>query len=130
MMSILNTDVGLVQRIHRVVEIAFLPILLGQLAEFQGDVQRRLRLFFSPKGIAAGAIISGAYFGDKMSPLSDTTNLAPAMAGTDLFTHIRHMLWTTTPSVLIALVLYAFAARAILGVVPRDGAVPRECGSS
>ena len=41
--------------------------------------------------MAAGAVISGAYFGDKMSPLSDTTNLAPAMAGTDLFTHIRHM---------------------------------------
>ena len=58
-------------------------------------------------GVAAGAIISGAYFGDKMSPLSDTTNLAPAMAGTDLFTHIRHMVWTTTPSVLIALVLFS-----------------------
>jgi Na+:H+ antiporter, NhaC family len=43
------------------------------------------------EGIVAGAIISGAYFGDKMSPLSDTTNLAPAMAGTDLFTHIRYM---------------------------------------
>jgi Na+:H+ antiporter, NhaC family len=50
-------------------------------------------------GLAAGAIISGAYFGDKMSPLSDTTNLAPAMAGTDLFTHIRHMVWTTIPSI-------------------------------
>jgi len=58
-------------------------------------------------GVAAGAIISGAYFGDKMSPLSDTTNLAPAMAGTDLFTHIRHMLWTTIPSVSIALVLFS-----------------------
>lgn len=57
-------------------------------------------------GMAAGAIISGAYFGDKMSPLSDTTNLAPAMAGTDLFTHIRHMLWTTVPSVTIALILF------------------------
>ncbi|MFQ5572513.1 MAG: Na+/H+ antiporter NhaC [Rhodothermales bacterium] len=57
-------------------------------------------------GIAAGAIISGSYFGDKMSPLSDTTNLAPAMAGTDLFTHIRHMLWTTVPSVTIALILF------------------------
>jgi NhaC family Na+:H+ antiporter len=57
-------------------------------------------------GLAAGAIISGAYFGDKMSPLSDTTNLAPAMAGTDLFTHIRHMLWTTIPSITIALVLF------------------------
>ena len=58
-------------------------------------------------GMAAGAIISGAYFGDKMSPLSDTTNLAPAMAGTDLFTHIRHMVWTTTPSIVLALVLFA-----------------------
>jgi Na+:H+ antiporter, NhaC family len=58
-------------------------------------------------GLAAGAIISGAYFGDKMSPLSDTTNLAPAMAGTDLFTHIRHMMWTTIPSLVIALMLFA-----------------------
>lgn len=58
-------------------------------------------------GLAAGAVISGAYFGDKMSPLSDTTNLAPAMAGTDLFTHIRHMTWTTTPSIIIALILFA-----------------------
>lgn len=56
--------------------------------------------------ITAGAIISGAYFGDKMSPLSDTTNLAPAVAGTDLFTHIRHMTWTTFPSIGIALLLY------------------------
>jgi NhaC family Na+:H+ antiporter len=62
-------------------------------------------LSLSP-AIAAGAVISGAYFGDKMSPLSDTTNLAPAVAGTDLFTHIRHMSWTTGPSYLIALVLY------------------------
>ncbi|MEX2272037.1 MAG: Na+/H+ antiporter NhaC [Vicinamibacterales bacterium] len=58
-------------------------------------------------GLAAGAVISGAYFGDKMSPLSDTTNLAPAMAGTDLFTHIRHMMWTTTPSIILALILFA-----------------------
>jgi NhaC family Na+:H+ antiporter len=58
-------------------------------------------------GLAAGAIVSGAYFGDKLSPLSDTTNLAPAMAGTDLFTHIRHMLWTTVPSIVIALALFA-----------------------
>ena len=56
--------------------------------------------------ITAGAIISGAYFGDKMSPLSDTTNLAPAVAGTDLFTHIRHMTWTTIPSISVAIVLY------------------------
>lgn len=57
-------------------------------------------------GLVAGAIISGAYFGDKMSPLSDTTNLAAAMAGTDLFTHIKHMLWTTVPSILIAVILF------------------------
>lgn len=60
-------------------------------------------------GLAAGAIISGAYFGDKMSPLSDTTNLAPAVAGTDLFTHIRHMAWTTVPSLVIALVMFTIA---------------------
>jgi NhaC family Na+:H+ antiporter len=58
-------------------------------------------------GLAAGAIVSGAYFGDKMSPLSDTTNLAPAMAGTDLFNYIRHMMWTTTPSIVLALILFA-----------------------
>lgn len=57
--------------------------------------------------IAAGAVISGAYFGDKMSPLSDTTNLAPAVVGTDIFTHIRHMAWTTGPSFTLALVLFA-----------------------
>ncbi|WP_166635395.1 Na+/H+ antiporter NhaC family protein [Aminicella lysinilytica] len=56
--------------------------------------------------MSAGAIITGAYFGDKMSPLSDTTNLAPAMAGATLFDHIRHMIWTVTPSLLIALVVY------------------------
>lgn len=59
-----------------------------------------------PAGLTAGAIISGSYFGDKMSPLSDTTNLAPAMAGTDIFTHIRHMIYTTGPSFVIALILY------------------------
>lgn len=54
--------------------------------------------------ITAGAIISGAYFGDKMSPMSDTTNLAPAVAGTDIFSHIRHMVWTTAPSIIIAMI--------------------------
>jgi len=57
-------------------------------------------------GMVAGAIISGAYFGDKMSPLSDTTNLAPAMAGTDLFTHIRYMALTTVPSIIITLIIF------------------------
>jgi len=64
-----------------------------------------------PPGMAAGAIISGAYFGDKMSPLSDTTNLAPAMAGANLFDHIKHMFFTTGPSLLIALIIYT-----ILGI--------------
>ncbi len=58
--------------------------------------------------MAAGAVISGAYFGDKMSPLSETTNLAPAVAGTDLYSHIRAMMATTIPSIIIALVIYAF----------------------
>lgn len=59
-----------------------------------------------PVGMIAGAVISGAYFGDKMSPLSDTTNLAPAMAGTDLFTHIKYMAYTTVPTISIALVIF------------------------
>ncbi|MEE4296084.1 MAG: Na+/H+ antiporter NhaC [Wenzhouxiangella sp.] len=58
--------------------------------------------------IAAGAIISGAYFGDKMSPLSDTTNLAPAVAGTELFAHIRYMAWVALPAMAISLVIYLF----------------------
>ena len=57
-------------------------------------------------GMTAGAIVSGAYFGDKLSPLSDTTNLAPAVAGAELFEHIRHMVWTTIPALLIALLAY------------------------
>ncbi|WP_158849505.1 Na+/H+ antiporter NhaC [Algibacter sp. L1A34] len=57
-------------------------------------------------GMIAGAVISGAYFGDKMSPLSDTTNLAPAMAGTDLFTHIRYMTITTVPTIVITLIFF------------------------
>ena len=58
-------------------------------------------------GMVAGAVISGAYFGDKMSPLSDTTNLAPAMAGTDLFTHIRYMSLTTGPTIIITLIVFS-----------------------
>ncbi|WP_027137508.1 Na+/H+ antiporter NhaC [Gaetbulibacter saemankumensis] len=60
-----------------------------------------------PSGMIAGAVISGAYFGDKMSPLSDTTNLAPAMAGTDLFTHIRYMTITTVPTIIITLIVFS-----------------------
>ena len=57
-------------------------------------------------GMTAGAVLSGAYFGDKMSPLSDTTNLAPAMAGTDLFTHIKYMALTTVPTIVITLIIF------------------------
>jgi len=71
-------------------------------------------------GLAGGAIVSGAYFGDKMSPLSDTTNLAPAMAGTDLFTHIRHMVWTTVPSIVMAVILF--------GVIGAMSAAPQDTG--
>ncbi|WP_452599824.1 Na+/H+ antiporter NhaC [Pontimicrobium sp. MEBiC01747] len=66
-----------------------------------------------PTGMIAGAVISGAYFGDKMSPLSDTTNLAPAMAGTDLFTHIRYMTITTVPTILITLIVFAILSTTI-----------------
>ena len=59
-----------------------------------------------PPGMIAGAVISGAYFGDKLSPLSDTTNLAPAMSGGDLFTHIKYMTLTTVPSIIITILVF------------------------
>ncbi|MFH1766019.1 MAG: Na+/H+ antiporter NhaC [Gemmatimonadota bacterium] len=72
-----------------------------------------------PAGMTAGAVISGSYFGDKMSPLSDTTNLAPAVAGTQLFTHIRHMVYTTVPALVIALLIYT-----VIGILrPASGSV-------
>ena len=71
-----------------------------------------------PVGMVAGAAISGAYFGDKLSPLSDTTNLAPAMAGSDLFTHIRYMLFTTVPSIVVTLLIFL-----ILGFVQNANGV-------
>ncbi len=58
------------------------------------------------EAMTAGAVISGAYFGDKISPLSETTNLAPAVAGTELFQHIQYMLWTTVPSIILTLILF------------------------
>lgn len=75
--------------------------------------------------ITAGAIISGAYFGDKMSPLSDTTNLAPAVSGSELFTHIRHMMWTTMPSIAIALTIFVF-----LGLTAEPDAAATQFGRS
>ena len=77
------------------------------------------------EGLVAGAILSGAYFGDKMSPLSDTTNLAPAMAGTDLFTHIRYMAITTVPSVILALVIFLIIGftNSTYGVIDEKAAI-------
>ncbi len=72
--------------------------------------------------VTAGAIISGAYFGDKLSPMSDTTNLAAAAVGVDLFEHIRHMLWTTVPGITLALLVFLFMGSA-------DAATPEEIGS-
>jgi len=74
-----------------------------------------------PVGMVGGAIISGAYFGDKMSPLSDTTNLAPAMAGTDLITHIRYLAWTTIPSILITIIIFL-----IIGLTREPDAAPED----
>ena len=62
--------------------------------------------FNIPSGMTAGAVISGAYFGDKLSPLSDTTNLAPAMAGTDLYSHIKYMSYTTFPTYAVTLTVF------------------------
>lgn len=75
--------------------------------------------------ITAGAIISGAYFGDKMSPLSDTTNLAPAVAGSDIFSHIRHMTWTTIPSIIIALIIFI-----VIGLQADASPVSNQLGST
>ncbi len=72
--------------------------------------------------MTAGAVVSGAYFGDKLSPMSDTTNLAPAMAGTDLFSHVRHMLWTTVPSWSIAMLAYVVLSLTV-DVDPNAGSV-------
>lgn len=69
--------------------------------------------FYEP--MVAGAIISGSYFGDKISPLSDTTNLAAAMAGTELFTHIKYLMYTTVPSYVITLTIFFFIGRGSAG---------------
>jgi NhaC family Na+:H+ antiporter len=79
-------------------------------------------LGLSPE-ITAGAIISGAYFGDKMSPLSDTTNLAPAAAGSELFAHIRHMTWSTVPSISVALLGFT-----LIGLGAHPQALDTEAG--
>ena len=72
--------------------------------------------------MTAGAVVSGSYFGDKMSPMSDTTNLAPGVSGSNIFEHIRHMVYTVTPSYIIALIVFFILGR---GAAP-DGDVQME----
>ena len=73
-----------------------------------------------PAGAAAGAVVAGAYFGDKLSPFSDTTNLAPVAAGSNLFDHIRHMLWTTLPAWTLGLLVYLLAGLRSEGAASQD----------
>jgi NhaC family Na+:H+ antiporter len=75
-------------------------------------------------GVTAGAIVSGSYFGDKLSPLSDTTNLAPAVSGSNLYDHIKHMLWTTVPSITIALIIFTIIG--LSSVVTENMAIQEE----
>lgn len=74
--------------------------------------------------MVAGAIVAGAYFGDKLSPLSDTTNIASVATGVNLFTHIRHLMWTTVPAFLVSAVVYT-----IFGIQSHGGAVPEKVGT-
>lgn len=76
--------------------------------------------FDIPMYWTAGAVVSGAFFGDKVSPLSDTTNLASAVTGTNLFDHIRNMMPTTIPAMLIAFVLYLVAGYSLIDGRPAD----------
>jgi len=76
--------------------------------------------FDIPMYWTAGAVVSGAFFGDKISPLSDTTNLAPAVTGVNLFDHIRNMMPTTVPAMLIALAIYLFVGFNIIGSTQVD----------
>src|SRR3546814_19867720 len=77
------------------------------------------RSFGIPMYWSAGAGVSGAFFGDKVSPLSDTTNLAPAVTGVDLFSHIKNMMPTTVPAMLIAFAIYLVAG---FPLIDADGA--------
>src|SRR5690625_4231755 len=79
-------------------------------------------LGFSP-ALVAGAIVSGAFFGDKLSPLSDTTNIAAAMVETDLFSHVKHMLWDTIPAFLLALGLFWMIGKSEVTDIKLDSAL-------
>lgn len=91
--AIVGTSIGSAFTTAATVGVAFLAI--GEVLGFN-------------LAIVAGAVVSGAFFGDKMSPLSDTTNLAATVGKVDLFVHIKNMMWTTIPAFLIALTFYFF----------------------
>ena len=76
-----------------------------------------------PVEMSAGAIISGAYFGDKLSPLSDTTNLAPAISGSDLFTHIKYLTITTIPTITISLLIFIILNFYMVSSGPTDNTI-------
>lgn len=76
-----------------------------------------------PAAPTAGAIVSGAFFGDKLSPLSDTTNLAPIAAGSDLYDHIKHMLWTTIPAAIVSLIVYYFIGLKSTGIMSSSDSI-------
>lgn len=78
-----------------------------------------------PLGIAAGAIISGGVFGDKLSPLSDTTNLAPLVVGVDLYEHIKHMLYTTIPATILGMIVWFFVGIKMGGSTTSNGSVQK-----
>ncbi|RPF43240.1 transporter (NhaC family) [Hydrogenoanaerobacterium saccharovorans] len=80
----------------------------------------------APLPIVAGAVVSGAYFGDKMSPLSDTTNLAPIAAGSTLYDHVKHMFWTTLPGFVICCIVYTIVGQKI--GVGLGAAIPENVG--
>ena len=74
----------------------------------------------APLPIVAGAVVSGAYFGDKLSPLSDTTNLAPIAAGSKLYDHIGHMLWTTGPGAILCIIVYTDILMPLMVVLVKE----------
>ncbi len=78
-----------------------------------------------PLGIAAGAVLSGAIFGDKMSPVSDTTVMAAGLSGVRLGTHIRHMMWTTVPAIIVTLITFTVIGRGYTGDATADASIQR-----
>ncbi len=103
---------------------AIVSVVIGSSWTTAGTIGIALISIASAMGlsveITAGAIISGAYFGDKLSPLSDTTNLASGLSGVDLFKHITFLLWTTTPSFVVALIFFSGATLMMGDVMPES----------